>query len=154
MNCEEICLKDCLCIYLYIFIYLLMCVINVLLWQFFSPSSVCLRPWGNLGLPEAQMSGGLVFAGWVVLRTGSGPLLRLALLYFDSLGFDGSGACWLGLSCGGEGLLELAGHPPRGRLSLTHWLAHFSNGFILHDKKKLLGPPAQAQNLIIHYFDW
>lgn len=66
------------------------------------------------------MSGGLVFAGWVVLRTGSGPLLRLALLYFDSLGFDGSGACWLGLSCGGEGLLELAGHPPRGRLSLTH----------------------------------
>lgn len=38
--------------------------------------------------------------------------LRLALLHFDSLGFDGSGACWFGLARRGQGLRELAGHGP------------------------------------------
>lgn len=72
MNHEEICLKERLCIYLYIFIYLLRCVNNVLFRPFFGPSSVGLRPSDDLALPEARVSGGAC-----VCRLGGGEdLLR------------------------------------------------------------------------------
>lgn len=114
-------------------------------------------PWlrGRVLVVLVVVGGGVVFAGWVMVRICKGPLLRLALLYFDSLGFDGSGACWFGLSCGGEGLLKFAGHAPRWCLALAHCLAHFSKGFILHREKKQrqLSHPVHVRNLIIHYFD-
>lgn len=73
-----------------------------------------------------------MLAGGGVVRISKGPLLCLALLYFDSVGFDGSRARWFGVPCGGRGLLEFAGHGPGCYLGLPHCLAYFSHGFILH----------------------
>lgn len=57
--------------------------------------------------------------------------LRLALLHFDGLGFDGSGACWFGLAHRGQELREFAGHGPRRRLALARGLAHVAHAFHL-----------------------
>ncbi|TNN83229.1 hypothetical protein EYF80_006562 [Liparis tanakae] len=51
---------------------------------------------------------GALGCGRVVLRILR-SIVMPRLLYFDRLGFDGSRACWFGVPCGGEGLLEFAG---------------------------------------------
>lgn len=61
-------------------------------------------PLGRRGSWRARASArgrGLCWQAGGVVDGGDGvggPWLRLALLHFDSLGFDGSGACWLGLA--------------------------------------------------------
>lgn len=61
--------------------------------------------------------------------------LRLALLDFDCLGFDGSGACWFGLARRGQGLREFAGHGPWRRLALDHGLAHVAHALRLRSTR-------------------
>lgn len=75
---------------------------------------------------------GLVLAGIWKVRG-----LRLALLHFDGLGFDGSGACWFGLARRGQGLWEFAGHGPWRRLALAHGrgLAHVAHAFHLRSTR-------------------
>lgn len=84
---------------------------------------------GSLGIGQGA---GLVLAGIWKVRG-----LRLALLHFDGLGFDGSGACWFGLARRGQGLWEFAGHGPWRRLALAHGrgLAHVAHAFHLRSTR-------------------
>lgn len=111
-----------------------------------------MSPWRN---PHRQPTWLLAFGGWggrsSGICQGAGLVLagiskvhglRLALLYFDGLGFDGSGACWFGLAHRGQGLREFAGHGPWSRLALTHGLAHVAHAFHLRSTKGSVRPRA------------
>lgn len=131
---------------MYIFIYIYISLYglwnNVPFWQFEWSKFFMMSPWRPLAISrrgpwraQTLVRGrGLCWqAGWC--WGSEGPSLCLALLHFDSLGFDGSGACWFGLPCGGQGLLEFAGHGPRRCLAFAHCLAHFSHGFSLQRRE-------------------
>lgn len=141
-------------IFIYIYISLNVCEECPVL-PFFSPSSGRLRPSGNLGLPKAQLSGGLCLqAGW---WWGFAKVHRYALPSSTLTAWGLMAPVRAGLACPVEwrGSWSLLVIPPGVFPSPTDLRTSRMVLFCtIKKKKRLLGPLAQGHKLVIKYCDW